>query len=234
MTSTQTIYIIQEIGKNISPKHLAFFIAFLIDIFKELQPEHFKENPKGRKRKYPLEELLGLNIWGDINNKESCRQKAQLCKNNDESVKVLIESQPEKSKINDFNNQEKELIHAFDNFIVEFCLVCGLVDADKFVADGTFLDGYCNDFKALYPDEIDYILKFLTRCDEHENEYKTLYSYYYENNELNNEIIPIKKELKDNINVEGINLIIKALKNDEEYTKVMDKLDHMCENINQR
>ena len=53
-----------------------------------------------------------------------------------------------KSKINEFKNDNGELIEAFDDFIVEFCLVSGLADANEFVADGTFLDGYCNDFKA--------------------------------------------------------------------------------------
>ena len=34
-----------------------------------------------------------------------------------------------------------------------------------------------------------------------------------------------------NINIHGINLIIKSLESDDEYQKVMNKLDHMSENI---
>ena len=81
-----------------------------------------------------------MTVWGDINNNESCRAKAQLCRNFDESVRVWIDGKPSKSKINDFSNEHKELIQAFDDFIVEFCYVSGLVEGNEFVGDGTFLD----------------------------------------------------------------------------------------------
>lgn len=233
MVSCQSLFIMSEVGRNIKEKHLALFIAFLIDIFKELCPEFFESKPVGRKRLYQLEELLGLNLWGDINNKESCRDKEKLCENNDESVNVLISGSPKKSKINDFINQERELIDAFDKFIVEFCLNCGLVDATEFVGDGTFLEAYANNFKALYPDEIKYTQKFLTENDKPED-YNILYDHYYNNTESTDEFKKIYRELKNNINIHGINLIIKALKNDSEYQKVMDKLDHMAENITKK
>ena len=206
-------------------------MAHLIVIFRELYPKYFYENKQGRNRDYPLEDLLGLTVWGDINNNESCRAKAQLCRNFDESVRVLIDGKPSKSKINDFSNEHKELIQAFDDFIVEFCYVSGLVEGNEFVGDGTFLDGWCNDFKALYPDEIKYIQKFLTEHDKHKTDYSILYSYYYLQNEVNDDFMRVKKELKDNINIHGINLIIKSLESDDEYQKVMNKLDHMSENI---
>ncbi|MDO5825737.1 MAG: hypothetical protein Q4Q22_05115 [Methanosphaera sp.] len=57
------------------------------------------QKPLSCKKKYPLEELLGLNTWGDWNNHESCRDKQQLYRNNDESVQVLISGQPSKSTI---------------------------------------------------------------------------------------------------------------------------------------
>lgn len=81
-----------------------------------------------------------------------------------------------------------------------------------FVTDGTFIDDYCNDFKGLYPDEIKYIEDFLTSPDEHEKDYKTLYSYYYEDYEDNEQLTTVWNELKHNINIHGINLIIRALK----------------------
>ena len=106
-------------------------------------------------------------FWGDIYGRESCRQKESLFEDNNEALQILISGEPKKSKINEFKNDNGELIEAFDDFIVEFCLVSGLADANEFVADGTFLDGYCNDFKALYPDEIKYIQEFLTKNKKH-------------------------------------------------------------------
>ena len=35
----------------------------------------------------------------------------------------------------------------------------GLVEVIDFVGEGSFLDGNCNDFKALYSDEIEFIKK---------------------------------------------------------------------------
>ena len=129
MVTTQSIFILQEFGKNIGDEHLSKFLAFLISIFKELNPKYFKDNEKGRKRKYQLHELLGLHYWGDINNKVSCREKEEMCNGYDEKVKILISGKPKKSKINDFKNIHKELINEFDSFIVEFCQVMGLVEA---------------------------------------------------------------------------------------------------------
>ena len=231
MVSTQCIYVLKYVGQNVSEKDFSMYLAFLIDIFKELHPEYFRQNVIGRRRKYPLEELLGLHFWGEVYDQCSCRQKADLCKKNFEELKVLISGQPEKSKINDFQNQEKELIKAFDNFIVEFCLVSGLVDGNEFVADGTFFDGYCNDFKALFPDEIRYIQEFLTQPDIHKKDYELLYAYYFEGVELDDEISAVINKLRDNINVHGLNLILQAMENDENYHKVMNKLEHMEENI---
>ena len=219
------------VGSNVDKKHLSFFLAFLIDIFKELNPEYFIQKDVGRKRVYPLEELLGLHFWGDIQGYESCRQKESLLKENIESLQILISGKPKKSKINEFKKDYKELIQAFDNFIVEFCLVSGLADANEFVADGTFLDGYCNDFKALYPDEIKYIQEFLTKNEKHQKDYELLYSHYLNGNELNDEIQTVIREIRNNINVFGLNLILQALENNQNYQFVMDKLEHMSLNI---
>ena len=231
MVTTQSIFLLREIGKNVGDEHLSRFLAFLISIFKELNPQYFKENEKGRKREYPLQELLGLHYWGDINNKVSCREKEEMCDGTDEKVKMLISGTPKKSKINDFKNIHNELIKEFDRFIVEFCQVMGMVEATEFVGDGTFLDGNCNDFKALYPDEIEYIKKFLTQQEKHKKDYTLLYNHYYLNEESNEEFIAVKKQLKRNINVNGINLIIKALENNDAYQEVLVKLEHMSENI---
>ena len=188
MVTTQSVYLLQEVGKNINKEHLSKYLAFLIAIFKELNPEYFRRNEIGRKRKYPLHELLGLHFWGDINNKVSCREKQEMCEGNDEKVKMLISGEPKKSKINDFRNQHKELIRQFDDFIVTFCQVIGMVEAREFVGDGTFLDGNCNDFKALYPDEIEYIKKFLTEDEKHKKDYEILYEYHYNNGEKTDQI----------------------------------------------
>lgn len=64
MVSTQSKYILLMVGRNVDKNHLAFFIAFLIGIFKELYPDYFKPPGVGRRRVYPLEELLGLHFWG--------------------------------------------------------------------------------------------------------------------------------------------------------------------------
>ena len=231
MVSTQSIFILQEVGKNIGDEHLSKFLAFLIGIFMELNPEYFRINKIGRKRVYPLHEMLGLHFWGDINEKVSCRKKEEMCVGTDEKVKMLITGTPKKSQINDFINSHSELINEFDSFIVEFCHVMCLVDAKEFVGDGTFLDGNCNDFKALYPDEIEYIKKFLTEQEKHEKDYTLLYNHYYLNEESTEELLAIKKELKYHVNIHGIELIIKALENDATYKKVMAKLEHMSENI---
>ena len=231
MVSTQAIFVMQEVERNIGDDHLCKYLAFLIEIFWELFPEYFRKNSIGRRRDYQIEELLGLHFWGDIHNQKSCRAKEEMCVGNEDKVKVLVSGEPKKSKINDFKNQNEELIRAFDDFIVEFSYVMGMVEATEFVGDGTFLDGYCNNFKALYPDEIEYAKKFLTQSKEHKKDYRLLYDYYYHDAELTKEMSDIKKELKDNINIHGINLIIKALENDDAYQEVMDKLEHMSENI---
>ena len=231
MVSTQGVYILQEVGKNIDDEHLSKFFFFFFIIYKELNPKYFRINEIGRKRVYPHHEMLGLHFWGDINGKVSCRDKEEMCKGTDEKVKMLISGFPKKSQINDFRNANKELIKKFDSFIVEFCLIIGMVDATEFVGDGTFLDGNCNDFKALYPDEIEYIKKFLTEQEKHEQDYELLYNHYYLNEESTDEFIAIKKELKYHINIYGIELIIKALENDSVYKEVMGKLEHMRENI---
>ena len=231
MVSTQAKYIILMVGRNVDEKHLAFYIAFLIGIFKELNPVYFRSKDVGRKRVYPLEEMLGLHFWGELCGYESCRQKEKLFDENNEALQILISGEPKKSKINDFENQHKDLIEAFDNFIVEFCLISSLVDANEFVADGTFLDSYCNDFKALYPDEIRYIQEFLTNENKHQKDYESLYSYYLMDTDKTEEIQTVITEICDNINYFGLNLILQALENDENYQFVMNKLEHMSENI---
>ena len=229
MVSTQSKYILLMVGRNVDKNHLAFFIAFLIGIFKELYPDYFKPHGVGRRRVYPLEELLGLHFWGDLFGNESCRKKENLFNDNNEALQILISGNPKKSKINEFKNEHKELIHAFDNFIVEFCLISGLVDANEFVVDGTFLDGYCNDFKALYPDEIRYIQEFLTKNDKHD--YELLYSYFLKGEEMNDETKTLINEIRNNTNLFGLNLILQALENDSQYQMIMNKLTHMSENI---
>ena len=122
MPDAQAIYVIKEVGRNLDNDHHVFYISYLIEIFAELHPEYFVDNRVGRHRTYSLKELLALNTWGDWNNNMSCREKAEMCKNDDGSVQFLIEGQPSKSKINDFTREYKDLIQAFDNFIVEFSL----------------------------------------------------------------------------------------------------------------
>ena len=231
MLSTQCKFVLTKIGANLDKEHHVFYLLSLIQIFKELYPEYFKINPLGCKKEYSLEELLGLNTWGDWNNHESCRDKAQLCRNNDESVQVLISGQPSKSTINNFNNDESLLINAFDDFIVEFCTVCGLISGTEFVTDGTFYDSYSNDFKGLYPDEIYYVKDFLRDTSKHMDDYALLYSYFYDEGEACDELTTLLKELKDNLNIHGIRLIVRALKDNKEYKKVMDNLDNMILNI---
>lgn len=150
MLCRQSKFVLKKIGANLDEEHQVFYLSYLIQIFKQLHPEYFKEKKLGCNKKHKLEELLGLTTWGHWNNHESCRQLAQLCKNNDESVQVLISTQPSKSTVNDFTNDEAELIRAFDDFIVEFCTIVGLVGGTEFNADGTFVDAYSNYFKALY------------------------------------------------------------------------------------
>ena len=96
MVSTQSKYILLMVGRNVDEKHLAFFLAFLIDIFKELHPNYFIPNSIGRKRVYSLEELLGLHFWGDIYGRESCRQKESLFEDNNEALQILISGEPKK------------------------------------------------------------------------------------------------------------------------------------------
>ncbi len=50
MVSTQSIFILQEVGKNISDEHLSKFLAFLNGILMELNPEYFKINKISKKR----------------------------------------------------------------------------------------------------------------------------------------------------------------------------------------
>ena len=230
MPDAQAIYVIKEVGRNLDKDHHVFYISYLIEIFAELHPEYFVDNRVGRHRTYSLKELLALNTWGDWNNKMSCREKAEMCKNDDGSVQFLIEGQPSKSKINDFTREYKDLIQAFDNFIVEFSLITGLADGSEFTCDGTFIDSYSDDFKALYPDEIQFVKDFL--WGGYEEEYKVLYDYYYKLDlMLEDEVKIIEKNLKKKINIYGIAMIILALKDNESFMKINDKLTHMEDNI---
>ncbi|RAP43655.1 MAG: hypothetical protein BZ136_09495 [Methanosphaera sp. rholeuAM74] len=83
------------------------------------------------------------------------------------------------------------------------------------------------DFKALYPDEIEYVKEFLSNPMEHKDDYKLLHDYYVLSHEISDELPSLEKELRQNINVHGMRLIRRAIGNRKEYEEVMRTLEHM-------
>ena len=85
--------------------------------------------------------------------------------------------------------------------------------------------------KLYIPDEIDYLLRFIYRLRSNTQEYNLLHSYYIENEEATEEFEMLYQELRNNLNIHGINLIIKTLEDDDNYWEVIFKLWDMKKNI---
>lgn len=141
---------------------------------------------------------------------------------------------PGKSSINEFLNDFSELIDLFDIFIVEFGLKTDLMDGNIQYEDGTFLKGYCNDFKKLYKNQLYCLKDFITEhsCKQGEDGLWFKMKMYFENDEYTYEVGLVIKDLKKEVHSNGIYLLKKSLKSNDALSEVMMRIKHMEENIN--
>lgn len=221
-------------SQNIKEPGLFFTIYYLFKIFKELNPRLFKKQFMGRPRIYTPDIMLPFVCWGHMNDIISCRDLEKWWHRNDDTCNIFLDcKKPGKSSINEFLNDFSELIDLFDNFIVEFGLKTGLMDGDIQYEDGTFLKGYCNEFKKLYKNQLYYLKDFITEHSSNPTEDGLWFKMkkYFENEEYADEIEPVIKKLKKEVNSNGIHLLKKSLKSRDALSEVMLRIKHMEENI---
>ena len=172
-----------------------FKIRYLVEIFSQFYPEEFevKKHEIGRPREYDLKDLLTFVFWGKENDKESCRDLEDWQDNGDETYKYVLNcKKPNRTSINNFKNNQADLIDKFDQFIIDFAIAIGLIDGKIVYGDGTILKAWCNSFKTMYPYEIEYLKTFLHNNVSNEELWPKLQRYFLkedEDEDLKNELI---------------------------------------------
>ena len=172
-----------------------FKIRYLVEIFSQFYPEEFevKKHEIGRPREYDLKDFLTFVFWGKENDKESCRDLKDWQDNGDETYKYVLNcKKPNRTAINNFKNNQADLIDKFDQFIIDFAIAIGLIDGKIVYGDGTILKAWCNSFKTMYPYEIEYLKTFLHNNVSNEELWSKLQRYFLkedEDKDLKNELI---------------------------------------------
>lgn len=234
-TTYQSYYTLRNPGENIDKTHELYTLFYLFEIFKELNPSFFDKNKSsGRPRIYTADIMLPFVQWGHLNKIISCRDLEKWWTRNDDTCNFILDcKKPGKSSINEFLNDYDYLIDEFDMFIVDFSLKIGLINGNTIYHDGTVLKGYCNNFKKLYADQLyylrDFILKYRHETDEDGLWFKM--ERYFNNNQFEDEIKPILKELKKIIRAGGIYLLKSIFIQKNGLKKVLLKIKHMEENV---
>ena len=112
----------------------------------------------GRPKKYYLDELLGLVVFGVYNNRFSCRKLADWIDNNDESVNyVLNDKKPKKSVIHLFLQENVLLINAFFQYTIYLGINLGLIDGECVAVDGSIVKANANNFRLIKIEEIEFL-----------------------------------------------------------------------------
>ena len=234
-TTCQSYYALKNPGENIDKTHELYTLYYLFEIFKELNPSFFDKNKRpGRPRIYTADIMLPFVQWGHLNKIISCRDLENWWTRNDETCNFILScKKPGKSSINEFLNDYNYLIDEFDKFIVDFSLKIGLMNGNIIYHDGTVFKGYCNNFKRLYVNQLnylkDFILKYQNETDENGLWFKM--DRYFNKNEFKDEIEPILKKLKEIVYAGGIYLLKSVFKQKNGLNKVLLKLKHMEENV---
>lgn len=211
-----------------------FMVYYLFRIFKELNPRLFKRQSMGRPRIYTPEIMLPFVCWGHMNGIVSCRDLEKWWKRNDDTCNVLLDcKRPGKSSINEFLNKFGDLVDAFDVFIVEFGLRTGLMAGDVQYVDGTFLGGYCNDFKRLYRDQLYYLKDFILKFsgDRGDDGLWFKLKIHFEDEESGDERNAIVEDLKKAVGSSGVHLLKRALRGDDCLEEVMLRINLMEDNL---
>lgn len=236
MVESQNCFEIKNVGSNLKKEHKVFNLIYLIDIFAEFYPEFFrKKSKRGKPIKYYPRELLTYVFWGLNNNKESYRELESWCDNNDESCQLVLNCKnPGKDVINRFKNNNADIINAFDYFLIDLASALGLVDGKIVYADGTILKAWCNTFKKMYPDEIQYLKKFIHKNVKNKKLWNKLQKYYAtdeSNEDLKKELKPTLDKLHYNLNINGIHLLKLSLISSRNFEKVLERIELMEKNI---
>ena len=236
MVESQSCFEIKNVGANLKKEHKVYNLLLLLDIFEEFNPEFFKKNQKrGKPIKYKPREIFPYVLWGLNNNKESCRELEEWTDNNDETCQLVLKCEkPGKDVINRFKNNYMELINAFDQFLIDFASALGLIDGKILYADGTVFKAWCNTFKKMYPDEIEYLKKFLQTNIKNNNLWNKLQRYYAtdeSDEELKEELQSTLDELYYNINANRIHLLKLSLTSFKNFKKYLEETELMEENI---
>lgn len=230
----QSYFELKDPEKNIKEAYEFYTVYYLFQIFKELNPEFFRKQRMGRPRDYTPEIMLPFISWGHMNEIISCRKLEKWLSRDDSTCNILLNcKRPGKSSINEFLNIYSDLIDEFDIFIVEFGLKTGLMSGDIQYEDGTFLKGYCNNFKKLYVNQLYYLKDFIITHSNDTSEDGLWFKMkkYFENEEYADEVEPVVEELKKTVRASGIHLLKLSLRNNESLNEVMCRIKHMEANI---
>ena len=211
-------------------------ICLIKNFLKSPTLEFFRKRQKrGKPIKYTTRELFTYVLWGLNNNKESYRELEEWCDNNDKSCQLVLNCKtPGKDVINRFKNNHVDIINAFDQFLIDLASALGLVDGKIVYADGTILKAWCNTFKKMYSDEIQYLKKFIHKNVKNKKLWDKLQRYYAtdeSNKELKEELEPILDKLHYNININGIHLLKLSLISSKNFEKVLERIELMEKNI---
>lgn len=237
MIERQNYFKNANVGGDLKIENNVFNLIYLVELFNEFYPEKFsiKRGNRGRPTIYSPKELLTFYFWGKNNEKHSYRQLEKWYDNDDETCKLVLNCKnPSKTTINNFKNDYDDLIGKFDQFLIDLGLELGLIDGEILYGDGTILKAWCNTFKKMYPDEIQYLKKFIHKNVKNKKLWDKLQRYYAtdeSNKELKEELELILDKLHYNLNINGIHLLKLSLISSKNFEKVLERIELMEKNI---
>ncbi|KZX15584.1 hypothetical protein MBCUT_14190 [Methanobrevibacter cuticularis] len=222
-------------GMNLEDENIVFTVkkiihTFLIEFDFLLEK---KENNVGRPKKYEADELLGLIVWGVLNNKTSCRELEQWIKNNDETCNYILNNKkPSKTTISRFYNENMILIDVLFDYVVNKGDELGLIGFEHVSIDGTIVKANASTNKLIRIEEIEYIEKLVKKFYKKENGENILLKiqkFFFGNllNETNEKFI---NEIKNNLKQEGIKLLIKLIDHPDKKESALDFLSILKKN----
>ena len=229
---SQTVFELKTLGSNLTRENPVFLIKKLIQIFKKENPKLFQQDHKntGRPRKYYTDELLGLILWGNYNQKHSCRKLAEWLKNNDESINYILNGKkPSKSQIHRFIKENKGLIKEFFTFTIHLGQKIGLISSENIFIDGTILKAYANPNKNIYPQELQYLERAINEYSKNKNIWKALHQHYHKNIKTP-QITEIIQEIDQNLRIYPKKLFKQSLKGKEQKNRTLKQIQRIKEN----
>ena len=157
--------------------------------------------------------------------------------NNDESVNyVLNDKKPKKSTINLFLQKNTLLINVFFHYTIILGINLGLIDGECVAADGSIVKANANNFRFIKIEEIEFLQNIILNhgINWSKNGICHKLHQYYNKNKEQEQIKELCKNINENLNKNTIILLKKALINTDKMNYVLDLLDVLKANYDEK